>query len=157
MLRSLRFQIIAPLVVTLALGLVPAAQAANADVCRAAKRGHAAFTDDYRYFVTAFTAERTDDAELGVDLMRHDLRSWRPRVRNTIASTPRGVAARKAVLKLIERSRLAVEMFSDAVRDQRVNERETALDYFMGGQNVLAGATADALPRLQAIGCRGSA
>lgn len=133
--------------------LAPAAQAGNAAVCQEAKRGHAAFTDDYRYFVTAFTAENTDDAELGVDLMRDDLRSWRNRVRNIIASTRRGVAARKAVLTMIKRSRDAVLTLALAVGYQQIRERDAALDAFIGGQRSLARAAALVQPRLRAINC----
>jgi 3-hydroxyisobutyrate dehydrogenase-like beta-hydroxyacid dehydrogenase len=151
--RFLRFRIAAPVALAVTLMLAPAAQANNADVCQAAKHGHAAFTDDYRYFVTAFTAENTDDAEFGVDLMRDDLRLWRNRVREANPSNPRGVAARGAVLKLISRSRLGVADFSEAVNSQRANDREVALDFFIGGQRILARAAVKVQPRLQAIGC----
>ena len=151
--RSLRRKIVAPLALALALMLAPAAQAGNAAVCQAAKRGHAAFTDDYRYFVTAFTAEHTDDAEFGVDLMRDDLRLWRNRVRNTNASTPRGVAARKAVLTMIKRSRDGVTTLAIAVGWQQIGERDAALDAFIGGQRSLAHAAAAVQPRLRAINC----
>lgn len=77
--RSLRFQIAAPLAVALALLLAPAAQANDADVCQAAKAGHAAFTEDYEFFVRAFTAENSDNADQWANFMSGGLSSWRNR------------------------------------------------------------------------------
>ena len=158
MIRALRLGIVAPLALALALMLVPAARANNAGVCQKAKRGHAAFTEDYEFFVRAFTAENSDNADQWTDVMRGTLSLWRQRMLNTTASTPDGQRARTAVLALINRSRYAVvNFFMEAVRLQRADQRDGALDFFVGGQRRLATATALALPRLRAIGCGGLA
>lgn len=152
--HSLRFKIVAPLAVALALLLAPAAQANNADVCQAAKAGHAAFTEDYEFFVRAFTAENSYNADQGANLMSAGLSSWRNRMRNTTASTPNGWKARKAVLRLIKRSRyVVVDLFMEAVRLQVAGHRDGALDFFVGGQRVLAKSAIRVVPRLRAINC----
>ena len=151
--RYLRFRIVAPLALVLTLMLLPTAQANNRDVCRVAQAGHSRFTDDYRYFIRAFTAEHTDNAEQWVILMRESLSRWGRRVRNTTASTEAGRRARRAVLRLISRSRGGVRLFNDAVALQRADLREQALDTFTMGQGVLAEAAERAVPRLRAIRC----
>jgi hypothetical protein len=156
--RSLRFKIVAPLALALALVLAPAAQAGNAAVCQKAKAGHAAFTEDYEFFIRAFTAENSGNADQWTDVMRGTLALWRQRMLNTRASTPKGWRAREAVLHLIKSSRLAVvNNFIPAVELQREGQRDGALDFFTGGQVRLARAAKDVLPRLRAIGCGGAA
>lgn len=151
--RYLRFGIAAPLAVAMTLMLIPAAQANNRDVCRAAQAGHARFTEDYRYFIRAFTAENSDNAEQWTIIMRYSLSRWRSRVLDTNASTEAGKRARRAVLVLIARSRAGVRLFDDAIDLQRSDLREAALETFTDGQQVLAEAAEHALPRLRAIGC----
>ena len=153
MRRPIRFALGAPLAVALILALAPTAQAGNSEVCRAARAGHTAFTDDYRHFIAAFTAGNTDRAEQWTVFMRDSLSRWRSRVRHASGSTPAGRRARRAVLRMIARSRDGVVLFIDAVAFQRADLREQALDSFTAGQQELAEAAERALPRLRAIGC----
>ena len=158
MIRAVRLRIVAPLALALALMLAPAAQADDDRVCQKAKGGHAAFTEDYEFFVRAFTAENSDRAEQWTIVMRGTLSRWRQSMLNTRASTENGQRARKAVLTLIGRSRYAVvNFFDEAIDLQRANQRDGALDFFVGGQRRLARAAALALPSLRAIDCRGLA
>jgi len=152
--HSLRVKIVAPLALALALMLAPAAQAGNAAVCHKAKAGHAAFTEDYEFFIRAFTAENSDNADQWTEVMRGTLSLWRQRMLNTRASSPKGWRAREAVLNLIKRSRYAVvDLFMEAVRLQREGQRDAALDFFVGGQRVLAKSAIRVVPRLRPINC----
>jgi hypothetical protein len=140
------------------MALAPAVQAGNAAVCDKAKAGHRAFTEDYEFFVRAFTAENSGNADQWANVMDATLSLWRQRMLNTRASTRKGWRAREAVLNLIKSSRFAVvNNFMPAVELQREGQRDGALDFFTGGQLRLARAAEDVLPRLRAIGCGGEA
>lgn len=143
------------LVLALLLGLAaaPVAAASDASLCRTARAQHTAFLQTQVTFTEAFTGGDTARAAQHLIFLGADIDRYRSRVRAQRPSSSRGTAMRSAIFRMLDRWRVGLRSFDEAIARSE-SGREGAADQFTDGLRRIAAAASAASGAFTRANCR---